>query len=403
MTQDTLSLPEARRITLAALGLARPRRASPVDARHIRGVIERLGLVQIDYVNVLVPAQFQVLFSRLGQYDRRRLHDVVYGRREFTEQWAHEASIVPMASWPLLQYRRDAAPPRPTWIGGFMKKNHRYVKDVLGEIQSRGPLGADDLPAPPDRAAKLNGSWIGTVQRAVLEALFARGVLASANRRANFVRTYDLAERIIPGEHHQRRINKHDAQRELLRRAAGSYGVATAADLADYYRMPVREARPRLAELVETGELRAVEVEGWRETAYLANDAKLPRRAESCALVSPFDPVVWYRRRAARLFDFDYRIEIFIPQAKRRWGYYVLPFLMGDRLVARLDLKAFRGAGELAVLAAYLEPGCQASVVADALADELILMAQWLGLTSVTVGRKGNLARQLGPAVRQRA
>ena len=191
---------------------------------------------------------------------------------------------------------------------------------------------------------RISGSWHSSVTRAVLEAHFGRGLLAVADRRPNFARTYDLAERILAGEHHGRQVKREDAQRELLRVAAAACGIAAATDLADYFRMPVREARPRIAELVEAGELSEVKVEGWREPGYLHRAVQLPRKIEARALLSPFDPVIWYRPRALRLFHFDYRVEIFVPQPKRKWGYYVLPFLLDDRLVARVDLKADRSA-----------------------------------------------------------
>jgi uncharacterized protein YcaQ len=220
-----------------------------------------------------------------------------------------------------------------------------------------------------------------------------------AERRPNFSRVFDLAERVIPAKHHRRRVDREDAQRELLGNASRAHGVGTAADLADYYRMPIREARPRLMELIEAREVRQVRVEGWRETAYLHRDAGLPARIDAAALLSPFDPVIWYRDRAARLFGFDYRIEIYVPQEKRRWGYYVVPFLLGDRLVARVDLKADRSERRLLVLASYLEAHAKPSQVAEALARELRTMAGWLGLDALKVARRGGLAKALAAAV----
>jgi uncharacterized protein len=237
------------------------------------------------------------------------------------------------------------------------------------------------------------------VPRAVLEAHFGRGLLAVAGRRPDFSRSFDLAERLIPPQHHGREVSREEAQRELLRLAARSLGVGSADDLADYYRMPVREARPRLDELVEAGDLRRVRVEGWREPAYWHPEARLPRRINAASLLSPFDPVVWYRPRVARFFDFEYRIEIYVPGPKRRWGYYVLPFLLGDRLVARVDLKADRAGRRLLVLAAHLEPHAQPGPVASALADELETWARWLDLDGVTVADRGDLASTLATEV----
>jgi hypothetical protein len=396
---DDLSLSEARRIALAAQGFDRRRPTGRIGVQHIGRVIRQLGLLQIDYVNVLVPAHYQVLFSRLGPYERSLLDEIVYQRREFTEQWAHEASIVPMETWPLLEHRRETHRVRPWGFEKFMEKNPGYVDRVLDEVRTRGPLTVGDLPGPDGASRRIADAW-WTVPRAVLEAYFGRGVLAVADRRPNFARAYDLAERIIPTEHHRRQVNREEAQRELLRLAGRSHGIGMAADLADYYRMGIREARQRITELVAAGDLREVRVESWREPAYLHPQARLPQRIDAATLLSPFDPVVWFRPRAARLFEFDYRIEIFVPQAQRKWGYYVLPFLLGDRLVARVDLKADRGKRRLLVLAAYVERQADSDAVAEALAVELRTLAMWLNLDSVSVGRRGNFARPLAAALR---
>jgi uncharacterized protein YcaQ len=400
MSRDELSLGEARRLALAAQGLDRPRPVGPVGVPHLRRTIRQLGLLQIDFVNVLVPAHYQVPFSRLGPYPRSRLDDLVYRRREFTEQWAHEASIVPVDAWPLLRYRMERHRVRPYGFETFLEEYPDYVARVLDEVRSRGPLTAADLAGPEGGPERIEGAWFGSVPRAVLEAHFGRGLLAVAERLPNFARVYDLAERVLPPEHHGRRVGAEESRRELLRRAARAHGVGTAADLADYYRMPVGEARPRLAELVAAGALHQVRVEGWREPAYLHPEARLPERIEAAALLSPFDPVVWYRPRTARLFGFDYRVEIFVPPDKRRWGYYVLPFLLGDRLAARVDLRADRAGRRLLVLAAHLEAGLAPGTVAAALAPELRTLAAWLGLDSVGVQGRGGFSRALAAAVR---
>jgi uncharacterized protein YcaQ len=400
MSRDQLTLAEARRIALAAQGFGRPR-PSGVRISHVRETIQRLGLLQIDYVNVLTPAHYQVLFSRLGPYRTGLLDELVFRRREFTEQWAHEASIIPISSWPLLRHRMDAHRIRPWGFDSLLERLGPYVERVLDQIREHGPVAAEDLPSPDGVSRKIETSWY-SVPRAVLEAYFGRGILAIAERRPNFARAYDLAERILPGECHGRRVDRADAQRELLRQAARALGVGAAAELADYFRMPVSEARPRLAELVDAGEIRRVRVESWRAPAYLHSEAETPARIDAMALLSPFDPVVWFRPRAARLFDFDYRFEIFVPRAKRRWGTYVLPFLLGDRIVARVDLKADRARRRLQVLAAFGEPSADAEMVADALATELIAMASWLSLDSVAVGPRGDLARVLRKRLRTR-
>jgi uncharacterized protein YcaQ len=392
-------LAEARRIALAAQGFERQRPKAGVSASHVARAIRQIGLLQIDCVNVLVRAHYLVLFSRLGPYDQSHLDELIYTKRELTEQWAHEASIIPVETWPLLRHRMDTHRLRPYGFETVMLRHSDYVAWVLEQVRARGPLGADELPAPEGAERRLGEAWFGTIPRAVLEAYFGRGLLAIAKRQTNFARVFDLAERVIAAEHLGREIERVAAQRELIALAARAHGVGTAGDLADYYRMPIRDARLRIAELVSSGELREVRVEGWREPAYLHPEAKLPRQIHCSALLSPFDPVVWYRPRVLRLFDFDYRIEIYTPQAKRRWGYYVLPFLLGDRLVARVDLKADRAGGRLLVLAAHLEPDAGSDETADALAVELWELALWLGLDSVAVSRRGGLARGLRIAV----
>jgi uncharacterized protein len=395
-----LSLDEARRIALAAQGLDRPR-PRRVEARHVRQVVERIGLLQLDYVNVLVPAHYLVVFSRLGPYPRALLDRVAYGDRAFTEQWAHEACLVPVGTWPLLRHRMESHRVRPWGIERFLEANPAYVALVLEELRARGPLTAEDLPGPEGASRRLlPGTWIGTVPRVVLEAHFGRGLLAITERRRNFARVYDLAERVIPRPHYVRVVAAQAAQRALLLLAARAMGVATAADLADYYRMSPREARPRLEELVGEGALEVVSVDGWREPAFLHPEAARPRRVAASRLLSPFDPLVWFRPRAARLFGFHYRLEIYTPAAKRRWGYYVLPFLHGDRLAARVDLKADRPGRRLLVLAAHAERHGRAVETAQALAAELTTLAGWLGLEAIDVASRGDLARLLRAAVR---
>ena len=380
MPRDSLSASEARRIALAAQGFARPRPAGRVALRHLRAAIGRLGLLQLDFVNVVVPAHYQVLFSRLGAYDRALLDRLAYRRRELTEQWAHEASLVPVELWPYLAHRREDHPPRPWRLDGFLDQHPGYADSVLAEIDRRGPLAAEDLTVPDGVSRRLDGSWYGTVPRALLENLFGRGLLAVAERRANMARVFDRSERLIPPEYHRRIVSREEAQRELVRIAARAHGVATAADLADYFRLRVGDVQPRVAELIESGELREVAVEGWRGPAYLQRDARLPRRVEATSLISPFDPLVWTRKRTERLFGFEYRFEIFIPREQRRWGCYVLPFLQGERLVARVDLKADRPGRRLLVLATHYEDGADRADVEPALSAELETMASWLGL-----------------------
>lgn len=396
---------EARRIALAAQGLDRRRPGQADGARRpgiaeIRRVLGRIGLLQLDYVTVVGHAHEHVIFSRLGPYDTARLDDIAYRRREFTEQWAREASLVPVEWWPLLGPRRAEFRVRPWGTEDFFARHKDYVERIVDEIRERGPLAAEDIDAPDGVERRMPGTWMRSVPRAALEMLFARGRLAVAHRRADRSRAFDLPERIVPEEHHDRVLPREEAHRELLRHCARGLGVGTAADIADYVRMPIGDARPRLAELAESGALELVQVEGWREPAYLDPSARRPRRVDGCALLSPFDPAIWFRPRLARLFDFDYRFEIFVPEAQRKWGCYVLPFLLGERLVARVDLKAERKDGCLRVRAAYLEDGAPRDEVASELAAELRLLAGWLGLERVAVERKGGLATALSRNIR---
>ncbi len=392
MARDALSLSEARRIALAAQGFDRPRPSGGVDKRHLRRTIRQLGLLQIDSVNVLLPAHYQVPFSRLGPYELSDLDDLIYRRREFTEQWAHEASILPVESWPLLRHRTEMRDRRMQALASFMERHADYVGWVLEEVRARGPLTAGDLPEPDGTRGRAREWWGWTIAKAALEGHFARGTLAVAHRRtAGFARAYDLAERVFSPEHQDREVRREDAQRELMRLASRALGVGTASDLADYYRMPIREARSSLADLAAAGELRTVWVEGWREPAYLHPAARLPRRIDASALLSPFDPVVWYRPRAARLFDFNYRIEIYVPRAKRRWGYYVLPILYGDRIVGRIDPLFDRNAGVLRINALHWEPGAPKKVPLQRAVRGL---SRWVGAREIEWMRDASVPRR---------
>lgn len=394
MARDSLSLAQARRLALAAQGFGKSTRTGRPGARDLQRVIRQLGLLQLDFVNVLVPAHYLVLFSRLGYYDRQSFNTAVYGNGRFAEQWAHEASIVPVEAWPLLGHRRETFRPWRNSPILRMRNRSKYLSEIIDLIKENGPVTSQDLPrvAGPQRKP---GDWHRSIPRWALELHFGAGRLAVADRLPNFQRVYDLPERLIDAAHLGRRIDKHAAQRELLLLAANACGVATLADLADYYRMPVPEARPRVAELAEEKTLLPLRVEGWRDTAYVTAAARIPRIVECSALLSPFDPLVWYRPRAERLFDFHYRIEIYVPQARRKWGYYVLPFLQDDRLVARVDLKADRAARCLLVQAAHPEPGIDPHHSCARLAKELHAVARWLDLDSVRVAQRDRFARRL--------
>jgi len=393
-----LSIKEARRVALAAQGFDRTGPAGRPDARHFRRALGSLGLLQLDFVNVLIPAHFLILWSRLGAYERSRFERFVYTQGEYTEQWAHEASIVPASCWPLLEHRRRAYEIHEHNPLRKLRKRNAYLDAVLDRVQRDGAVTANDLPPVP--GPKRNpGDWHRSVPRWALEYHFGRGSLAVVKRLPNFQRVYDLPGRVLPDEHLSRRISDVDAQRELLRCAAKALGVATLRDLADYYRMSARDVSPRIQELVEEGAIRPVAVEGWSEHAYLAETARLPRSIAGASLLSPFDPVVWFRPRAERLFNFHYRIEIYVPAAKRQWGYYVLPFRVGDEIVARVDLKADRKAKELLVLASHEEPEVDQQTCAECLATELHALREWLELDAIRVTRHNDFSRKLAAAI----
>ncbi len=398
MTIRKISLKQARRIALAAQGFDRPRPEGEVDIRHIRRAIRQMGLLQLDFVNVLVPAHYLVLYSRLGAFERARLNHLVYQRREFTEQWAHEASIVPMELWPLLEYRRRDYQPWPNSPITKLKGKSKYLAQVLDVIVNNGAVTSQDLPPVPGPKRR-PGDWHRSLPRWALECHFGCGEVAVADRLPNFQRVYDLPQRLIDARHLEKRVSRKSAQRELLRLAAESCGVATVRDLADYYRMTPREAAPRVAELEDSGDVCRVAVEGWKEPGFLARGSRTPRKIQCSALLSPFDPVVWFRPRAERLFDFHYRIEIYVPAGKRKWGYYVLPFLLDDKIVARVDLKADRKKRQLLVLAAHKEENIDQDRSIEHLAEELTSLATWLDLERVKVSRRGPFARKLADCV----
>lgn len=380
--RSRLSASEARHIALAAQGFAQARPSKPSDQRHYRRALHAIGVLQLDFVNVLLPAHFLMIWSRLGAYDRDHFESFLYGSGEFTEQWAHEASVVRVGDWPLLAHRRQAF---ESWKASplhALEDKAGYLAAILERVRRGGAVTAQDLPQVEVPRGK-PGDWHRPVARWALEHHFGRGELAVRRRLPNFQRVYDLPERLIDEGCRNEQVGVDEAERQLLCQAAQSLGVATLADIADYYRMVPRDVAPRVAEMVEEGALLPVEVEGWDEPAYLAAGTRLPRAIPGASLLSPFDPVVWFRPRAERLFDFHYRIEIYVPEKKRKWGYYVLPFRLGDRIVARVDLKADRREGQLLVRRAHLEPGADRRPTESALKDELGRLAAWLGLDDV--------------------
>ena len=370
---------EARRIALAAQGFG-VRRPEVPGKRHLLATLDRLGLHQIDSVNVLVRAHYLPAFSRLGPYDRALLDGLAWGpkrQRRVWEYWAHEASLLPLDLHPLLRWRMARADAGETGYRGlrrFASERRAEAMAVLNRIRAEGPLAASDFES--SRA----GWWEWSEAKRALEWLFWAGHVTTATRRRSFERVYDLPERVIPADVLALPTPAPaDAQRALVERAARALGIATVAELRDYFRLSPGEASGAVAELVEAGMLLPASVAGWARPAFLHRDARRPRRIAARALLAPFDPLVWERARAERLFGFRYRIEIYTPAAKRQHGYYVLPFLLGDRLVARVDLKADRQAGRLLVQGVHPEPGAPPDT-REQLGEELAAMARWLGL-----------------------
>jgi hypothetical protein len=396
---ERLPAPLARRIALAAQGFADPRPSVAVGTRQLKRLTDRLAVVQIDSVNVFSRAHYLPAFSRLGSYPRAALDALAGPRRHLFEFWAHEASFLPVRLHPFLRWRMAEAE-QHAWgsMVRIQKERPHYVAEVLDRVREGGPLKASDLPEQrPDRPGSM---WNWHAGKVALEWLFYTGALTARHRTAGFERVYDLSERVLPREVLAAPTpDPADAVRELVRTAARALGVATERDLRDYFRLKPAAARTAIDELAEAGELVPVQVDGWGVPGWLDPAARRPRWIRARALLSPFDSLIWERPRVERLFDFRYRLEIYTPAEKRVHGYYVLPFLLGDRLVARVDLKADRQAGVLRVQAAHGEEGIDAGKVAAELADELRLVADWLELDAVGVAARGDLAAPLARAV----
>ncbi len=395
---DTLSLGEARRIAIAAQGAGNGHTRETATRADVRKLVDKLGVLQIDSVNVLARAHQLPLYSRLGVYDPADLDHLAYNgqRRRLFEYWGHAASLMPVEMQPLFRWRMKNAADGKGVYGGLVKfaaANKPLLRDVMREIGQRGPTAAADLEAHANRRA---GWWTWSDAKTALEWLFWSGAVTTATRRATFERIYDLTERTLP----EAVVNaptpdEATAKRQLIEISARALGIGTEACLRDYYRLSSADAKPAIRALVEAGTLREMTVECWREPAYMHAAAKLPKAITARTLLAPFDPLVWHRDRAEALFGAHIRIELYTPQHKRTHGYYVLPFLFGDRIVGRVDLKADRAAETLQVLSAHCEPGIPADVFVSPLADELRLMARWLGLPKIAVTRRGDAAEVL--------
>jgi uncharacterized protein YcaQ len=402
---QTMSLSVARRTALAAQGFADPVPAGEPTRRHLKRVLSRVQLIQLDSVNVAVRAHYMPLFSRLGAYPPALIDEAAWTHsarrpRMLVEYWAHEASLIPVEDWPLLH----SGAKRQGWWRNYapiIDRSPALADDVLAVVKEFGPIGAGEIEREVTGPAKRTpGAWWERSEvKKVCEWLFGMGQLTTGTRRG-FERRYDLPERVLPPEILARQVSAEDGARRLMENAATALGVATEPELRDYYRLGPEASRQAVAELVEEGTLEPVRVRTWRAPAYRHVQARTPRAITGRALLCPFDPLIWERSRTERLFDFRYRIEIYVPEPKREYGYYVFPFLLDGELVARVDVKADRAAGVLRVPGAFAEQDADRARVTDELAGELETMASWLGLDGVEIGQRGDLAPSLKAKLR---
>lgn len=393
---------------MAAQGLAEPAPPGPITRAHLRRLIARIQVLQLDSVSVAVRAHYAPVFSRLGPYDRATLDRAAWSHsarapRILVEYWAHEAALMAVDDWPLMRWRmREYSHGR--WGTHIVRRNPKLADNIVEAVAELGPSTAGQIEAylggqgqgPGKRPA--GGWWNRSDTKWVTEALFAAGVLTTATR-VGFARHYDLTDNVLPPDVVARQVDDGQAVRELTLRAASALGVATEADLRDYFRLAARQVKPAITALLAEGALEQVDVDGWTAPAYLRTGQVVPRRDRGTALLCPFDPLIFFRPRVERLFGFHYRIEIYTPAAKRQYGYYVWPFLLDGHLVGRVDLKAERARDALHVVGAFAEAGHQPTRMAEALAVELQKMATWLGVAGVTVGERGDLAGELRAAL----
>ncbi|MGO9154202.1 winged helix-turn-helix domain-containing protein [Mycobacterium sp.] len=396
---------QARRIAVAAQGFSEPLPEGNFTRAHLKRLISRIQVLQLDSVSVAVRAHYAPVFSRLGPYDRDVLDRAAWGPRSsrlLAEYWAHEAALMAVDDWPLMRWRmRQYRHGR--WGTHIVKANPELADKIVSAVAELGPSTAGQIEAHLAAEPRgPRGSWWGSRSdtKWVAEALFASGVLTTATR-VGFARHYDLVERVLPAGVLARDVDDDEAVRELTLRAATALGVGTEADIRDYFRLSAQQVKPALADLVAAGEIERVDVDGWSAPAYLRTGQPVPRRDRGTALLCPFDPLIFFRPRVERLFGFHYRIEIYTPAPKRQYGYYVWPLLLDGRLVARVDLKADRPADALRVVGAFGEPDTPRSAVAAVLTGELESMASWLGLGAVTVSGRGDLAGELRAAAKR--
>ncbi|MBN6037893.1 winged helix-turn-helix domain-containing protein [Amycolatopsis sp. 195334CR] len=402
---QTVSDSVARRTALAAQGFADPRPGGEPTRRHLQRVLSRVQLLQLDSVNVAVRAHYAPLFARLGSYAPALVDDAAWTHsarrpRLLVESWAHEASLIPVEDWPLLR----SGAKRMGWWRGYEKLLERsptLAEDVLAVVKEHGPIGAGAIERElaGERVRRQGPWWDRSEVKRICEWLFGMGQLSTGTRRS-FERLYDLTERVVPPEVLATTVAKDEAARRLIGKSAAALGIATETDLRDYYRLGPDVARQAVAELVEAGELEPVRVRSWKAQAYRHSSARTPRAITGRALLCPFDPLIWERARTERMFGFRYRIEIYVPEPKREYGYYVFPFLLDGELVARVDLKADRAAGVLRVQGAFAEAGVDQARVLPELAGELRHMAEWLNLSGASAQPRGDLGPALAKLLR---
>ncbi len=395
-TTQSLSIKQARRIAIGAQGFTDPPAGGALDRRHMRRALDRVKLLQIDSVNVLQRAHYLPLFARLGAYPPRALDSMTEGRkRELFEYWGHEASFIPLSAHRLFRWRmEDALAGRGLYssLGRFAQERAAIVDAVYRRVREEGPLAASEM----ENGRGKGGWWGWSEVKEALELLFWQGRVTAAGRRKSFERLYDLPERVLPAEVlDEPTPTRSEALAGLVMMAAEAMGVASEGDLRSYFRLPVADMRRTLPELLEEGRLEQVSVAGWKQPAYLHPAARKPRRFHRNTLLSPFDSLVWDRNRCERLFGFHYRLEFYTPAEKRVFGYYVMPFLLGDQLIGRVDVKADRADRRLLVLGAWEEPGHAMQGAVEALWEALERLAAWLHLPAIHVTGPGDLAAAL--------
>lgn len=396
-----MSNDSARRVSLGAQGFAGPRHSGPVTARHLRDVMKRLRVVQLDSVPVVIRTQYMPFHSRLGPYDTALFDQVAYGSNVWFEAWSHEASLLPVDLEPQFRWMRQRASAGDTWKGLYevAEREPAYVQAVLDEVRERGSVTGGTLsdPRPVERGG--SGWWHRSLGVLALDWLFRIGEVG-IRRQGNFEKVFSPLDTIVPEKILKHATPDEDAAiAELITQSVRALGVGTAADVADYFRLPIRDVRRILPSVVEAGLVVDAHVEGWAKPAFANPSASVPRKIGRATVLSPFDPVVWKRDRAEALFGFEYRIEIYVPEAKRKWGYYVLPVLVDGQLVGRVDVKTDRTERVLRIKAAHLEPGRDKSEVATQVASAVSDLRTLVGVDGIHVGRKGNLASALRSAV----